>query len=880
MIGSTISHYRILEKLGEGGMGVVYKAQDTKLDRLVALKFLPSHVSANEETKTRFLQEAKAAAALNHSNICTIYGVEEVESQMFIVMECVDGGTLRDRIPFAKPEDSINTAIQIGEALEEAHAKGIVHRDIKADNIMLTAKGQAKVMDFGLAKLRGSLKLTRSSSTVGTLAYMAPEQIQGGEVDSRSDLFAFGVLLFEMLTGKTPFRGEHEAAMMYSILNENPSSIRNYLPDISPACERILEKALEKSPEERYQSAADMIADLKRWKRETTGVHRPPSQPVQNAEFAHPTVAQTPGKSEHTFSFSGKNLRLAGIAGIVAVVIVGLIVLHPWTQNSTDRKTLVVLPFENQSDPSKEYFSDGITEEITTRLSGLSGLGVIARSSARTYKGSKKSVKEIGNELGVRYVLEGTVQWSGQQVRVSPELINVNSGLQVWAQTFDASVSDAFSLQSNIATKVATALDVKLLKPEEASLEQKLTTSALAYDYYLQGIEYSSRSISRPNNEIAEELFQRAIQADPSFAAAYAQLSIVHSNMYWFFYDRTPSRVDKARNAAERALALDPNLPEAHAAMGWYFYHGLLDYTNSLKEFNTALDLRPGNSDVYYGMATVYRRQGRMTEAIEAFQKAVQGNPRVADLVRQLGETMTLARLYAQADEAYGRSLALAPDIETVYAEKAKNLVLWKGDLHAAVDLIRQGKQYGSVKEDKTLDVDAYAISTMTGNFAEAEHIVNSMAGDGFSDQFMYRPKSLLLAEISAFRGNSATAHKYFEEARHMLEHEVQLKPNDERLHSALGIAYAGLGRKDQAIREGQRGVDLLPVEKEAWRGTFRLADLAQVYVMTGNQDKAIDLLQRLLTLPSELSATYVRLDPTWKSLHGNPRFEKLLKEE
>jgi eukaryotic-like serine/threonine-protein kinase len=880
MIGQTISHYKILEKLGEGGMGVVYKAQDTTLDRLVALKFLPSHASVNEETKARFLQEAKAAAALNHNNICTIYGVEEGDSKMFIVMEYVDGGTLHDRLPFARPDDAISTAIQIGEALQEAHSKGIVHRDIKADNIMLTSKGQVKVMDFGLAKLRGSLKLTRSSSTVGTLAYMAPEQIQGGEVDARSDIFAFGVLLFEMLTGTLPFRGEHEAAMMYSILNEEPSSIRNHKPDISSACERILEKALEKNPEERYQSAADMVADLKRWKRDTTGVHRPTTQQVQKPEFAQPAVEHAMRKSEHTFSFSKKSLRLSVIAGILAVVIAGLFLFHPWTQKSTDRKTLVVLPFENQSDASREYFSDGITEEITTRLSGLSGLGVIARSSARTYKGSKKSVKDIGNELGVQYVLEGTVQWSGQQVRVIPELINVSSGLQAWSQTFDASVSDAFSLQSSIASKVAEALDVKLLKPEAVSLEQKLTTNAQAYDYYLQGIEYSTRSISRSDNEIAEDLFQRAIQADPSFAAAYAQLSTVHSNMYWFFYDRTQSRVDEARRTAEKALVLDPNLPEAHAAMGWYYYHGLLDYTNSLKEFSAALDLRPGNSDVYYGMASVYRRQGRMTEAIEAFQKAVKGNPRVADLVRQLGETMTLARQYAKADEAYGRSLALAPDIQTVYAEKARNLILWKGDIPAAVDLIKQGRLYGSVKEDKSLDVDAYAIATMTGKLAEAEQIVNSMAGDGVSDQFLYRPKSLLLAEVAFLQGNSAKAHRYFEEARRKLEMDAQSKPNDERIHSALGIAYAGLGRKEDAIGEGQRGVNLLPVEKEAWRGTFRLADLAQILAMTGNQDKAIDLLKRLLSIPSEFSATSIRLDPRWNSLHGTKRFEELIRDK
>ncbi|HEY6952143.1 MAG TPA: protein kinase [Bacteroidota bacterium] len=871
MIEQTVSHYKILEKLGEGGMGVVYKARDTKLDRIVALKFLPAHVSVNEEMKARFLQEAKAAASLNHANICTIHGVEVDGDKMFIDMEYIEGGTLSNKLPYSRVDDALNAAIQIGEALHEAHSKGIVHRDIKAENIMLTSKGQVKVMDFGLAKLKGSLKLTRTSSTVGTLGYMAPEQIQGGEVDTRSDIFSYGVLLFEMLTGQLPFRGEHEAAMVYSIVNEEPSPLTKFKPDLSPELDRIIGRALEKDPEDRYQSVADMVSELRREKKKTARVVRPTI-----AGAANPPLNEKPVPAHKVGS--RKKLMQWGTLGVAgAAVIAGLLLVHPWTDNSSGRKTIAVLPFENQSDPAKEYFADGITEEITTRLSGLSGLGVIARSSARTYKGSKKSIRDIGNELGVQYVLMGTVRWSGQQVRVIPELISVNSGLQVWSEALDASPTDAFSLQSNIATKVAGALDVRLLKPEAASLKEKLTSSAQAYDYYLQGIEYSNRSTARSDHEIAATLFQRAIQADPSFAAAYAKLSIVYSNMYWFFYDRTQTRLDKAREAADKALSLSSNLTAAHEAMGWYYYHGLLDYVNSLKEFSVALDLQPGNADVYYGMASVYRRQGRMLESIDAFEKAVQGNPRVADLVRQLGETLTLARQYARADEVYDRSLGLAPDIQTVYAEKAKNLLLWKGDIPAAVDLLKRGRQYGSVVEDIGLDLDEYGISLMTGDFAQAEHVVNSIPGNVIGNQFVYYPQSLLLAQIWSLRGSPAKARTFFDKARVQLERELKVKPDDERMHSSLGIAYAGLNRTQDALREGERGVALLPLEKEAWRGAFRLADLARIYAMTGNQEKAIDLLERLLSIPSEFSATYIRLDPAWNPLHGSKRFEQLV---
>jgi serine/threonine protein kinase len=316
MIGQTISHYKIIEKLGEGGMGVVYKAQDTKLDRFVALKFLPAHATVNTETKARFTQEAKAAAALNHPNICTIHGVDEVDGNLFIVMEYIDGGTLREKLPYAKVEDAVSIAIQIGEALHEAHSKGIVHRDVKADNIMLTSKGQIKVMDFGLAKLKGSLKLTRTSSTVGTLAYMAPEQIQGGEVDQRSDIFSFGVLFFEMLTGKFPFRGEHEAALLYSIVNEEPESITKYIPDASAGLQNIFEKALEKDPSVRYHSADEMVVDLRRTKKQTSRVSKIISFPSESSQSNISVQKNETPKNNKIYT------RLGAVAGLIVIAII------------------------------------------------------------------------------------------------------------------------------------------------------------------------------------------------------------------------------------------------------------------------------------------------------------------------------------------------------------------------------------------------------------------------------------------------------------------------------------------------------------------------------------------------------------------------------
>ncbi len=880
MIGQTISHYKILEKLGEGGMGVVYKAQDTKLDRIVALKFLPARLSASEEDKSRFMQEAKAASALNHPHVCNIHSIGEHEGQSFIDMEFVEGQTLRAKVAGRLPklDEAAAYAIQIGEALQEAHTKNIVHRDIKSENIMVNSKNQIKVMDFGLAKLKGSMKLTRTSSTVGTLAYMAPEQIQGGEVDARSDIFSFGIVLFEMLTGQFPFRGEHDAAMMYSILNEKPESPRIYVSDIPEAFERIIEKALEKNPDERYQSIADLVADLRRWKRDSAGTSRVESGAFKSMVRSATVPVQPQRRSK-------KWWLVGGILGI-GIIAAAIFLLRPADSgSSSEKKTLAVIPFTNQSEPEREYFADGIAEEITTRLSSLSGIGVIARASAWQYKGTKKSVKEIGEELGIDYVLMGTVRWSGGddqalQVRVRPELIDVRSGLQVWANTFDTPFKNAFAIQSDIAQQVAQALNLNLLSPEASALQHKLTSNAEAYDYYLKGFEYVNRSSSKSDREIGIEQFERAVALDPSFAAAYAQMGAAHASMYWFFYDRSQERVEKARIAAEKALALAPNLSVSHEAMGWFHYHTRLDYDAAIKEFSIALDLQPNNPDVSYGMAAVYRRQGKMSESVEQWKKTLANNPRASEIERQLGETLTLERKYEEADEHYRNVIGLAPDNATVHGQRALNLLLWKGDLRAATEAVDKGMRYGrsTSSEDRLLFYMEYKIALSTEDFAAAERAVGRMETTfGMDNQFVYYPRSLLLAQIEDLKGSSARARILYQSSLDTIQQRLKENPDDERAYSAIGIAYAGLGRVEEAVRAGERGRDLLPVEKEAWRGSYRLIDLAHIYTIIGDQDKAIDVLKRLLTIPSDLSGHWVKLDARWKPLRGNKRFQALV---
>ena len=881
MIGTTISHYKILEKLGEGGMGIVYKAQDTKLDRFVALKFLPEHISASSGELERFVQEAKAAAALNHPNICTVYGIEEVDKKHFIDMEFVDGMTLREKMSGGalKQSEAVAYAVQIAEALHEAHSQSIVHRDVKAENIMVNSRNQIKVMDFGLAKLKGSLKLTKTSSTVGTLAYMAPEQIQGGEVDARSDLFSFGVVLYEMLTGQFPFRGEHEAAMMYSILNEDPSPLPSSLTDGTPELAHILAKALDKDPEDRYQSAKEIAVDLRRLKKDTSRV-------VRRTE-AIPRTEQNEEKKPPPSSFLKPRTRLYALVGAVVLIAAVIIAfLNPFSSTasgSSEKRMLVVLPFQNQGSSEKDYFVDGITEEITSRLSGLSGLGVIARSSAIQYKGTNKTLKEIAEELGVSYALMGTVRWekaagSEDRIRVNPELIKIADATQVWSEPFEAAYSGSFKLQAQIASQVATELGISLLTPERQSLEAALTQNSEAYDLYLKGIDYVERGAEdKVSLSFAEQMFNRALELDPKFAAAYAMLSQVHSDSYWFQFDRSERRVTEAKRAAETALRLDPNLALAHTAMAWYHYHGKLDYDPALESFRKAIALQPNNADAMVGIGAVLRRKGKMEESLPYFEKAVDIDPRSSRNIRELAYTLNFLRKYEEASLTYDRAIAVSPDELANYLFNAFTLIEWKADLDGARAVLATAVQKKVPDQENVIQSARAQIEYLSRNFQKADEILRSLGPIAADDQYYFAPTSLFRGNVALLTGNTKLAPAYFDSARVFLEKRIRQDPNDSRLHSSLAVALAGLGRKEDAIKKGKEAVEIMPVSKEALRGAARVYDLASVYALVGERDLALDYLEQIAPFSGSLSYGGLKLNPEWDSLRDHPRFKKLI---
>jgi eukaryotic-like serine/threonine-protein kinase len=891
MIGKTISHYEILEKLGEGGMGIVYKSHDTKLDRTVALKFLPPHLTANDEDKERFIREAKAAAALNHPHICTIHNVDEFDGNQFIVMEYVDGVTLRDKFEIGnrkletrqpgtwnlKLGTVIDYAIQIAEALQQAHKKDIVHRDIKPENIMLTEEGRIKVMDFGLAKLKGMENLTKSRSTVGTLGYMSPEQIQGGEVDHRSDIFSFGVVLYEMLAGQKPFRGEHEAAMVYSIVNEPPQPVQTYLPDAPLELDHIINRVLEKDPGDRYQSIDDLLIDIRRLKKGSG------QRPVSGIRDSH-SISQS--HKSAMVSFSPQKIGAIAAAIIALVIIVWVAFLAPSKDTATltpERKMLVVLPFQNLGDSEMDYLVDGITDEVTSNLTTLSGLGVIGRSSAYRYKNTTKTVREIADELGVTYIMEGTVRWERRQdgeiqVRVNPQLIRVSDGTQVWAQSFDAVLSGVLALQSDIATQVAGALDVTLRASERQVLTTERTVHSEAYEYYLRGVQYFSRGYAESDYRIAINLFTTAFELDPSFSSAYARLSRAYSSLYWFHYDRSDEVLRQSESNARRAIELAPDQADGYEVLGWYYYHGLLDYERALREFSKALDIQPQNANVIYGVAAVKRRQGNFEESRQNFEAASNLNPTDPVVLFNTGETYWLIRDYENALNYFDRVINLAPDWPVPYYFKALTLVQSDGDFTRVGSVLRTMREKGlhRITDDADRSVHLY-IPLLERNYNEILAQLDANPGYISNTQFEYVPGDLFRALIYYYSGDHNRARSFFKSVENPMKTMVDQNPSDPRLHISLGITLAGLSRKEEAIRHGERAVEILPLSREAYRGAYLLEGLAKIYTMVGEHGKAIDALETLLSRPSHINHNLLRLDPAWDQLRNDASFQKLL---
>lgn len=864
LIGRKIGSFEIVSIIGRGGMGVVYLARDTKLKRSVAIKSLPNTLASDSTARIRFRREAELLASLNHPNIAVIHDIIELEeSDNYLVLEFVPGETLAERIgrePL-KLEEALSIGQQVAEAVSAAHKKGIIHRDLKPSNIKITPEDRVKVLDFGLAKpfvsedKKIDITATDPGRVIGTPAYMSPEQARGKPADYHTDIWSFGCIMYEMLTGKFPFEGETATDTLARIIERQPDW--EMLPNETPENVRVLLRhCLEKDPACRLGDIADATIEI--------------SETLSKSQTAPPV----------------KFRRIAMITGVVVIgIILSGVALKSFPNKeiplSSQGIRLVVLPFENLGSNEDEYFADGITDAITARLAIIRGLGVISRQSAIQYKKREKNTQHIAKELRVDYILEGTIQRERpsdptSRVRIRPQLIRASDDTHVWAQTYDNDMSEVFRVQSDLAERVAQALDITLLEPERKALASRPTENMEAYDYYLRGDEYLYRGYLENNFRIAVQMYEKAIELDPTFALAYTRLARAHDKMYWLYRDRSEERLEMEKQAVDKAFQLNPNLPEVYIALGWYHYHGFLDYDCALEQFAIARKSQPNNSKIFEGIGYVQRRQGKFEQALVNIKKASELDPLSNVLAVEIADTFTVLRKYPEAERSFECVISLAPDWPVPYARKAWLYLRWEGSTKKARAVLQEGLE--NIKSTEHFEVVNLLITldVYDRNYQEALNRLSLISKDT-DYQFSFIPTALRCARVYGYMNKKELAKKYYDDARNILESKIQEPPEDARFHSSLGIAYAGLGRNEDALREGKLGVELLPISKEAIKGAIRVKDLAHIYVMVGEYDAAIDQIEFLLSIPGYLSIPLLRLDPAWEPLRDNPRFKKLI---
>jgi serine/threonine protein kinase/tetratricopeptide (TPR) repeat protein len=864
--------YELLEVIGRGGQGVVYRARQKSLNRTIALKVIGLGHWASDAHLKRFRREAEAAARLDHSGIVPIYEVGERDGSCYFSMKLVEGGQL-DAVAKREPmptRRAVELIAKVARTVHYAHEHGILHRDIKPGNILLDQKGEPHLTDFGLARLvETESTVTRTMEVLGTPSYMAPEQAVGNNdaVSAVTDVYGIGAVLYQLLTGHPPFAGGTTYETIKLLLDTEPRQPRLWNSKIDRDLSTICLKCLEKDPKRRYSSALALADDLERWLKH------------------EPILARRIG----ILSRSRKWVRRNPTSALLAASLVALAAAAGWIVWKTEfipqpvTTGIAVLPFENLSDEKEHaFFADGVQDDILIKLAKIAGLKVISRTSVMQYRG-KQDVRQIGNVLRVSHVLEGTVRRSGGKVHINAQLVDARSDVGIWAEEYDRDLNDVFAIETEVAQSIANRLRAKVSAREKAAMQEWPTKDLVAYDLYVRAASLIDKAPYGPDQERAKNYFQaikllnQAISGDPAFLLAYCRLAEAHDELYFGKFDYTPSRLELAKSAIDSAFHLKPDSGEAHLALATHFYHGYFDYDRARHELAIALRTLPNSARIFEWTGYIDRRQSRWHDAVRDFERAMELDPRNVKIL--IGAVITYAQMreYKKAREVADRIIALEPnDIEHRLGR-------------AHIDLRERADTRPLDALGKMLAHDPEAwfyLAFCERDAVAADHALAALGAQGqvtfgAGEGEMTFSRAYLEGLVARMKGDAAAAQAAFSAARARQEEAVRPRPDDGPPLCALGLIDAALGRKEEALREGRRALELTPIAKDSMNGTDVLYFYAVICAQTGERDLAIEQLEILAKIPAGWVLSYgdIRLNPNWDPLRGDPRFEKLLEE-
>jgi len=866
-----IGNYQILEEIGRGGMGVIYRARQRHSRRIVALKRILSYHADSQETLARFRREAQAAASLDHPNILPIYEVNECDDGLpFFSMKFAGGGSLLDAAPALRgePRRSVALMAKVARGVQYAHGQGILHRDLKPGNVLLDGRGEPLVSDFGLAKwLDTSSHLTRTLTIFGTPGYIAPEQVNGssGKLGPTSDVYSLGAILFDLLTGRPPFLGEHALKVIQQASEKPAPKLRTLMPGLDRDLETICAKCLEREPGARYRSAGDLAEDLERW-----------------LEGRH-IIARPVSPAARAWRWTRRNPVVAGMAALLLVLgsTVGVMIWNGEMAGAPAASGIAVLPFESlSSDKENAFFAGGVYDGVSTKLAKVANLKVISHNSVAKYRGARNT-QEIGRALNVAYVLEGSVRREAGRIHLNAQLIDTRTDAHVWAQEYDRDLNDVFTLQSEIAQKITDQLGAEVSSTEKAAIQEPPTTDLVAYDSYLRakdlinGISFSTRA--KEDLMQAVQLLDQAIARDPLFFLAYGELAGAHDRIYFLGFDHNETRIKLAETAVQAMRRLRPESGETHLALAQHFYWAYADYARATLELAAAQRTLPNESRIPLMAGYIDRRQGNWDKSIEEMNRALELDPRDFSILQQISLTYQLVRRYKETTETLDRVLAMAPNDVPTRVRRAWIDLQWRADpkpLHTTIDtVLAQDPNAAPVLVIQWLD-----LALGEQDPAAAERALAAMPTDGCYNENIPFPNTWCEGLVARLRGDERAARAAFTTAQKELEQTVRDQPSYPQGLCALGVVDAVLGNKQDAIREGERAVELLPVSKNSLEGPMLIQYLAVIYAWTGDKDRAIERLSEATRLPgSHVTYGDLHLNPLWDPLRGDSRFEAIV---